>query len=184
MGGSAQRRTQAVNTARSVWSAQKSERSIVATKRLTPAERRGRTWSTRTAQRRTGDDSSGITHTHKGPVAATDAKPQGEGESSLAGMVPVWRPVPGRRAGNSTQGGAGECGGGRSGRSHDGGGESCRRRLPRRLASRVEKPQLPAQSGAESVDTEGRWQTAAAGYPDGEGQGSAGGAGAAPPADI
>src|SRR5262245_39959162 len=87
MGGDAQRRTQASNAARSVWSVQKSERSIVAPKRLTTAERRGRTWSTRTAQRRAGDDSCGITHTDNSPVAATDAQPQGEGESSLAGMV-------------------------------------------------------------------------------------------------
>ena len=41
------------HTARPVWSEEKSERSIVATKAVTRPERRGRTWWTRTAQRRT-----------------------------------------------------------------------------------------------------------------------------------
>lgn len=40
-------------TARPVWSPEKSERSIVAMKAVTTPERRGRTWWTRTAKRRT-----------------------------------------------------------------------------------------------------------------------------------
>ena len=40
-------------TARPVWSGEKSERSIVATKAVTRPERRDRTWLKRTAKRRT-----------------------------------------------------------------------------------------------------------------------------------
>ena len=46
MGVRTQRPVQAVQAARPVWSGEQSERFIVAMKRLTPVERKGRTWST------------------------------------------------------------------------------------------------------------------------------------------
>ena len=79
-----------MNAARSVWPGEKSERSIVAAKAVMTLERRGLTWSMRTEKERTGDDSlMGSRNANQGSDPSKDAKPQSEGEPSLAGNLLV-----------------------------------------------------------------------------------------------
>ena len=99
-------------------------------------------------------------------------------------MEPVLRPVPPRCAGDGTGGGRAQRQLGRSGRGDDRGGESRKGNVPGHAPSRAQREALPAQSGKESLDSQGRRETAALGRPDGEGPDRTGGVVAGVAADL